>query len=65
MTKQASLTQARPAGNAQQQIAIQNNDHIFWINKLRVYPPEHLPSHMITFRQLMYEDLLKNSRDIE
>jgi len=64
LTKGNSMTETRPAVNTQQQqqqLATQNKDHIFWINKLRVYPPDHLLDHMITFRQLMYEDLLKNN----
>jgi len=44
------------------QIPVHNKDPIMWINKLRVYPPDFLQDHMITFRQMMYEDLLKNSK---
>lgn len=40
-----------------------NNDPILWINKLRHYPSDFLLSNMITFKQLMYEDLLKGGKD--
>ena len=36
-------------------------DPVMWINKLRIYPPDFILDHMITFRQMMYEDLLRNS----
>ena len=35
---------------------------ILWINKLRYYPADCLLENMITFKQLMYEDLLKSSK---
>lgn len=43
-----------------QPVVTQKNP-VLWINKLRYYPGDFLLENMITFKQLMYEDLLKNS----
>ena len=32
---------------------------ILWLNKLRYYPNDFLQDNMVSFREMMYEDLLK------
>jgi len=32
-----------------------------WLNKLRYYPPDFLKENMVSFREMMYEDLLRDS----
>jgi hypothetical protein len=32
-----------------------------WLNKLRYYPNDYLQDNMVSFREMMYEDLLKGT----
>jgi len=37
------------------------NRPILWINRLRYYPTEELLPNMLSFREILFEDLLKSS----
>ncbi len=56
-----NIVSQKKDGNIITDLAISKGGPVMWINKLRIYPPDCILDHMITFRQLMYEDLLKNS----
>lgn len=38
------------------------NRPILWINKLRYYPEDDLLPNMVSFREMLFEDLLKDSK---
>lgn len=56
-----ALEEQKAVTPVKEQASAKPKGPVLWINKLRCYPSDFLLENMITFRQILYEDLLKNS----
>ncbi len=52
----------KPTESKTEALVPTNNRPILFINRLRYYPPDDLLPNMISFRDILFEDLLKNCK---
>lgn len=63
--KKPMITIEKPTQNEKEEAkSSQLEKPIMWINKLRCYPVDSYKEHMISFRELLFENLLRNSKYI-